>query len=616
MQVCFKSYNPNTYYPKVFRQNIHKTNPGNLYAYGAPQLALSYYHPSFCGMKKNDFEGVDYYVVDKYKAPIEKFRTVDYLYEWADEQCDKIMEKDYYGRTPETMAQRVAMLDEWKDYFENENKEYSPSEKLIIWDGITKNLKPNDDTIPPVLNKGVLADTIYNLKNDLKTDKKFPFNFAKTYENNLRAYYMTDVSTGETGTKWVVIKSKEHDPDNFKQNVEKLQMLSYKSWCTKSNMAEPYLEKGDFHVYLENGEPKIGIRFDGDDISEIQGEKNNSQIPMNYYKKVKTYISDNEFELSKQAKYELSTAETKYNKLTKIIKHLQPIIDENDNVKLLNELGFNAQSDERGNIILDKYGIPEKYNDFAVSELGIDEKKLLENVSKIKGDADFSTSTIHKFDNLKEVEGDLILVSNTTMNSLGSVEKIGGTLYANDTKLSDLGELTEVGNITAFNMNLKSLGKLKRINGSMTTHSTKLEDLGDLEFVGNELNLGFTKSLKTLGKLKNIKGDLYLRGSSIEDLGELENVGGELNLVETKNLKSLGKLKTVDGNLNLCKSSVEDLGMLSSVKSIDIRETQIVSLQNIREIKFIKMNNKKQLKDLGYLNNKSIIPYNYGYLIS
>ena len=580
-----------------------------------PRVTLNYYHPSFCGMKKNAFEGVDYYVVDKYKAPIEKFRTVDYLYEWADEQCDKIIEKDYYGRTPETMAQRVAMLDEWKDYFENENKEYSPTERLIIWNGITKNLKPNDDTIPPVLNKGVLADTIYNFKNDLKTNKNSTFNFSKIYENNLRAYYMTDVSTGETGTKWVVIKSKEHDPDNFKQNVEKLQMLSHKSWCTKSNAAEPYLEKGDFHVYLENGQPKIGIRFDEDNIAEIQGEKNNSQIPMNYFKKVKTYISDNKFELSKQAKYELSTAETKYKKLTKIKEYLKPIIDENDNIKLFNELGFNTESDENGNIILDKYGTPEKYDDFTVSELGIDEKKLFENVVKIKGDADFSKSTIHKFDNLKEVEGDLILLMNTSIDSLGSVEKIGGTLYATDTKLSDLGELTEVGNITAFDMKLKSLGKLKYINGSMTTHSTTLEDLGDLEFVGDELNLGYTKSLKTLGKLKHVGWNLYLRGSSIEDLGELESIGGELNLEETKNLKSLGKLKTVSGNLDLYNSSVEDLGMLESAKSIDIRETNIDSLQNIREIKFIKMKNKKQLKDLGALSDKSLVKYTDTFLI-
>ena len=513
------------------------------------------------------------------------------------------------------MAQRVAMLDEWKDYFENENKEYSPTERLIIWNGITKNLKPNDDTIPPVLNKGVLADTIYNFKNDLKTNKNSTFNFSKIYENNLRAYYMTDVSTGETGTKWVVIKSKEHDPDNFKQNVEKLQMLSHKSWCTKSNAAEPYLEKGDFHVYLENGQPKIGIRFDEDNIAEIQGEKNNSQIPMNYFKKVKTYISDNKFELSKQAKYELSTAETKYKKLTKIKEYLKPIIDENDNIKLFNELGFNTESDENGNIILDKYGTPEKYDDFTVSELGIDEKKLFENVVKIKGDADFSKSTIHKFDNLKEVEGDLILLMNTSIDSLGSVEKIGGTLYATDTKLSDLGELTEVGNITAFDMKLKSLGKLKYINGSMTTHSTTLEDLGDLEFVGDELNLGYTKSLKTLGKLKHVGWNLYLRGSSIEDLGELESIGGELNLEETKNLKSLGKLKTVSGNLDLYNSSVEDLGMLESAKSIDIRETNIDSLQNIREIKFIKMKNKKQLKDLGALSDKSLVKYTDTFLI-
>ena len=76
---------------------------------------------------------------------------------------------------------------------------------------------------------------------------------------------------------------KENDPENFEANVEKLKTLSHKNWCTKSFNAEPYLSQGDFHVYLENGEPKLGIRFIGSKIQEIQGEQNNGQIPLKYF---------------------------------------------------------------------------------------------------------------------------------------------------------------------------------------------------------------------------------------------------------------------------------------------------------------------------------------------
>ena len=225
---------------------------------------------SFTGMKKNQFDGVDALVVDKYKAPIEKFRTVDYLYDWADEECEKIYNKDFCGRTPETMAQRVAMMDEWKDYLENENMEYSPTEKLLILNGVTKNLKSDNDNIPPVLNKGVLAGTIYELKQNLKDNPKMSFDFSKAYTNKLREFYLEDIQ-GEVGeTKWVIIPSKENDPEHFDSNVEKLKTLSHSSWCTKSYNAEPYLSRGDFHVYLENGQPKLGVRFEDNKIVEIQ----------------------------------------------------------------------------------------------------------------------------------------------------------------------------------------------------------------------------------------------------------------------------------------------------------------------------------------------------------
>ena len=43
----------------------------------------SYIQPNFCAMKKSQFHGVDYAVVEKYKAPIEKFDTNDDLQNWA-----------------------------------------------------------------------------------------------------------------------------------------------------------------------------------------------------------------------------------------------------------------------------------------------------------------------------------------------------------------------------------------------------------------------------------------------------------------------------------------------------------------------------------------------------
>ena len=87
----------------------------------------------------------------------------------------------------------------------------------LILSAIIKDLKPNNDTIPPVLNKGVLADTITDLETRLKNNPKENFDFNKMYQNNLRTSFMKDSSTGETMTGWVVIPSKENDTENFEK---------------------------------------------------------------------------------------------------------------------------------------------------------------------------------------------------------------------------------------------------------------------------------------------------------------------------------------------------------------------------------------------------------------
>ena len=145
------------------------------------------------------------------------------------------------------------MLKEWFDYVIKENDAYSNAQRLIILSAITKDLKANNDIIPPVLNKGVLAQTITELEEKLKVNPRENFDFNKMYQNNLRTTYLEDSSTGETMTGWVVIPSKINDSENFEKNVDKLKTLSHNSWCTKSFNAEPYLSKGYFHVYLENG---------------------------------------------------------------------------------------------------------------------------------------------------------------------------------------------------------------------------------------------------------------------------------------------------------------------------------------------------------------------------
>ena len=377
-----------------------------------PNLApLKYDTVSFGAMKKSAFKGIDLIVVQKFQAPIEKFKSNDDLQNWAGEQAKAIADKNFGGHYERTKIQRKLILKEWSDYIFNENDAYTNTAALLILNAITKDLKPDNDNIPPVLNKGVLADCIYEIAENTKNDPKYQFDLNKMYQNKLRAFYIDDIETdtGETATKWVVIPSKEHDPDNFEANVEKLKALSYKSWCTKSFNAEPYLAKGDFHIYIENGKPKLGVRFVKDKIQEIQGEKNNNRIPLDYIDVIEKHISENNLKLTIDIQSKIKSAEKSKKEIPKIKNDLKDIIKNNDIKRIYRYFGISAKERNDGYLRISEFKQPSK--DYTFKDLGIDENKLLENVKVIKGNADLRNSNLKSLKNLKYIGRDAYLKS-------------------------------------------------------------------------------------------------------------------------------------------------------------------------------------------------------------
>ena len=147
-----------TFTPTIFQKNRQNNCPKNA-AY--PNLSpLKYDMVSFSAMKKKEFEGIDFAVVEKFKAPICNFNSNKDFQKWAREKALGIANKNYDGRSEEIKIQRKHMLKEWSDYVLNQNDAYTASTALLILNAITKDLKPDNDKIPPALNKGVLADCI------------------------------------------------------------------------------------------------------------------------------------------------------------------------------------------------------------------------------------------------------------------------------------------------------------------------------------------------------------------------------------------------------------------------------------------------------------------------
>lgn len=497
-----------TFTPTIFQKNRQNNCPKNA---TYPNLSpLKYDMVSFSAMKKKEFEGIDFAVVEKFKAPICNFNSNKDFQKWAREKALGIANKNYDGRSEEIKIQRKHMLKEWSDYVLNQNDAYTASTALLILNAITKDLKPDNDKIPPALNKGVLADCINEIDENTRKDSKYQFDLNKMYNNKLRAFYLDDnrcAATGEYETKWVIIPSRTHDPENFDANVDKLKTLSYKTWCTKSFNARPYLSKGDFHVYLENGEPKIGVRFHKDKIKEIQGERNNGMIPINYLDEIENHIKNNNLPLENLANKQLNKAHKIKPIITKIKADLNEAIGNNDTKAIFKYFKIKVTEDKDGYLTISHYKQPSR--DYSFYELGINEKKLFEKVRTISGHADFENSQII---------------------DLGNLETIGGFASFKNSQIKDLGNLKSIGLYANFkNSQVTDLKNLRSIGGDAFFYNSKVEDLGKLEFIGGDAFFENSK-VRDLGKLKHISGNAIIFDSplKITDFAKIK-IGGSIS---------------------------------------------------------------------------------------
>ena len=140
---------------------------------------------SFSAMKKSQFEGIDLYVVNRFKAPIEKFNSNEDFQSWC---LDKVNENYTYENFKSddkgVNRQRKEMISEWQNYIQNENDDYNNAVLLMAMQGATKHLKPKNHELPLSLNKGVLAKTIFEIKQELEAKPNVLFDFNKLYSAN------------------------------------------------------------------------------------------------------------------------------------------------------------------------------------------------------------------------------------------------------------------------------------------------------------------------------------------------------------------------------------------------------------------------------------------------
>ena len=469
---------------------------------------------SFSAMKKSQFNGIDLYVVNRFKAPIEKFNTNQDFQNWC---LNKVQEEFSYENFKSedrgVNRKRKEMINEWQNYIQNENDDYNNAVLLMALQGVTKHLKQKNTELPLSLNKGVLAQTIFDIRNEIEKNPKISFDFNKLYSANLSNHFLEDDTPIYDMTGWVIIPSKKNDMANFKENVKKVRALSHKSWCTKTNNALPYLAEGDFHIYLENGYPKIGIRFIKNKVREIQGEINNGQIPFKYADICLQHIED--FKLDFDVQEQIKDLKRRQDKLAQTKIDLAEAIKQNNIKEILEYFDIKVEdhyspirndSDEGKELYtIDKYSAINDGITFA--DVGIDENKLFEKIRTIQGTADFAGSELTDLGELEQIIGDAKF-EKSKIKDLKNLRYVAGDLELKNSNVRFLGDLRTVdGNADFENSIIESLSKLKNVGGTLRLYNSKVSDLGDLEKVG---------------------GCLILTGSKVTDYKNLQSVGDDL----------------------------------------------------------------------------------------
>lgn len=500
----------------------------------------------FGAMKKSEFQDADLVCINKFVAPIEKFNSRNDLEKFAEEKLKKeYYNKEFPARTPKANESREILLKQWKERLTEENWSWGYPGNLIIMAALTKNLKPNNDTLPLPFNENVLLKTMSSINTD--SNRNYTFNFEKQYAYNYKLLTLSQADLNNKG--WIKIPSLKNDEENFPKNVDKLKVLSHKDWCTASYKAEEYLSKGDMYIYMEESKPKAAIRMINNKIQEIQGVENSDMIPWLYVDAIENFIKDNDLNYDLDIEEKIIDAKGVEEKITKIKTDLSSAIENNEDTKIFEYLKYKYTEEADGSLTLDTYKQPSEL--FTFSDLGIDETKLLSRVKKIKNDAYFQCSPlktcpfeeiggtamfaysdIRDLGNLKSVGQNANFVF-TKLKSLGNLEKVGGHLSLLETEINDTGNLKYIGgNLYPNNYKLSSLNNIEYIGGSVYFEHTNIKEFPKLKYLGgaNFKNSKFT----SLGPIEHIGGNVIFRNSNINDLGNLKVVGGVINIKDSK----------------------------------------------------------------------------------
>ena len=232
----------------------------------------------------------------------------DAVRRWRNGDQDSAM-RDLLNSVTKERQRNIAA---WRNYLEVVNEDYAadPNWRHYVVEYLFESFSKDNPNSGLPFNAAALS-LVHNKVSTGEAPR-----FDKAYSKALLLVTKDLVKLGDVNNGWRKVPRTSMDSPNFNNIVAEVQSISSAKWCTRTTHASPYIQRGDFWVYISNGSPAIAIRFDGADVAEIQGPANDGTIPYQYAGEVKNLLDSGQLGVLKpKTKMSLETAIEKANLL-------------------------------------------------------------------------------------------------------------------------------------------------------------------------------------------------------------------------------------------------------------------------------------------------------------
>ena len=359
---------------------------------------------------KQNIKGFERLVIDQFNPDEKIWRNEEATKKWAEDKYESIKSADYDSQSyPDVNPIRQKLIKEWSDYLDNESTiKDDACAKILVMDGLTRNLLPENAEKPPELDKQILKDILAESVNNQSKISLSTDYVSRMRKKAMKNSVSEDVDMDGFKGKWYTVPQTDKNSLDYGQNVEKVQSFSDgTNWCIRTYMADSYVPKGNMHFFVdENGLTQICVREDPPGtVYEIQKRQQNATVPIPQINLVKDFLSKRNLTPGTDCKSGIDNAVKAKPLFDNLRTDFREKLANGDTKAILEKMGITVNVAHDGTYEISNYS-PEIKGEgatFTLSDLGISEDVLLENVSKIEGTGNFKNSNATKLPKMQHI---------------------------------------------------------------------------------------------------------------------------------------------------------------------------------------------------------------------